>query len=230
MMRFVENLENRTLFSLTSFIGDLTGGLTGNLLKQAFQQANVALKADKGLLAADTKAFHATLGAWAPTYKADLKLLGADLKALPKSPQNVQLLNTLRLDQNSCTATLRHDFAQIMGLTHGFVSRVIGDALNVIMHPTDTTMSGKLTSDGQAFQAVMASAAAQFQADADACAAKLSVDADALVAANATDTQLATDVAKTKADGAAAAVAWQAAMTQSQTDLTKLFSDTAVPA
>jgi len=230
MTRFVENLENRTLFSLSSLLGGLTGGLTNDLLKQAFQQANVTLKADKGVLAADTKAFHATLQAWAPTYRADVKLLAADLKALPKSPQNVQLLNTLRTDQNSCTATLRHDFAAIMGLTHEFVSRVISDALSVIMHPTDTTISGKLTSDGQAFQAVMISAGAQFQADADACGAKLAADADALVAANPSDTQLATDVTKIKADGTAAFAASQGAMTQSQTDLSKLFSDTAVPA
>src|SRR5205807_6344571 len=152
-------------------------------------------------------------------------LLAADLKALPKSPQNVQLLNTLRNDQNTCTATLRHDFAVMMGLTNRFVGQVIHDALNVVMHPTDATVSGKLTADGQSFQAVMEAAGAQFQADADECAAKLSADADALVAANPSSTQLATDVAKTKGDGAAAQASWQAAATQSGTDFSKLFSD-----
>lgn len=225
MMTLMEPLENRVLFSLSSPIG----GLTGNLLQQAFQQASAAFKADKGALAADGKAFHAAVQSWAPVYKADLKLLAADLKALPKNPQNVQLLNALRTDQNTCTATLRHDFAVIMATTHGFVTRMVADALGVVLHPTDTTISGKLTADASSFQTAFNAAMTQFGTDVAACGAKLTADADALVAANPTDTQLATDEAKLKSDGATVFASISSALTQSQTDLAKLFSDMAVP-
>jgi hypothetical protein len=183
------------------------------------------LVADELVLAADVKTLHADLKAYAPAYKADVKTLADDLRALPKSPANVLLLNKLRTDQNKCAATLRADFAHLMAVDRPAIHKLTVDAFRVFLHPTDATAQAKLAADIAAFQANGAAPLAQFTTDLAACGQTLAADADALVAANPTATKLATDLDKTKADASAAATTIQADVTKGQADLTKLLTD-----
>ena len=203
--RFIDILESRTLMSSVP--------------------VPTAVLADEAAVFADVKALHDDVVAYAPVYKADVKMLIADLKALPKSSQNTLLLNKLRTDQNKCAATLRADLAHLLAVDRPAFHKLSADAMKVFMKPTDATAQARLAADISAFQAANAAPLAAFMADLNACGTTLAQDVQALVAANPTATQLAGDLQKMGTDVTAAGSKVSNDLTQAQNDLTKLLAD-----
>ena len=203
--QFVQTLESRTLLSASVI--------------------PPAVIADELAVLSDVKALHADLKAYGSAYKSDVKALHDDLQALPKSPQNMLLLNVLRADQNKCAATLRADFAHLMAVDRPALHKLAADGLRVFMHPTDAAAKATLAADITAFQSAGAAPLATFMTDLAACTTTLSADASALVNANLNATKLASDLGKTQTDVAAAVNAIQNDLAKGQTDVSQLLTD-----
>jgi hypothetical protein len=174
MSSFVQTLEERRLFSITS----------------------ATLAADLSSINTDAKAVKASVTALTKTAAADVKLLTADLKGSAKT--NAALLKTLKTDEGKAIAKLKTDANNLTKATMlAKKSASAGDA--VIKKPTSTTLTGKLSADITALGTVTTAPLAALQTDSNGTSA-LATDVTAITTANSSNTKLITDSGTTATD------------------------------
>lgn len=203
MNQFTEQLEGREFFSAT------TATIFADLIKVSKDAAQI----------------QNDLRGYIPALQADLKPVAVDLKALPLSKANIQLLTKLRTDQVKAVVTLAQDYRTLMVVSTKAMTKVTMDAFMLMAKPNDEAVKAKLAADITAAQSAAAAPTAKFMTDLEACATTLSADVTALIAANPTATKLATDLQAVQSHAVLFGTNIQTHFATAQTDLGKVFED-----
>jgi hypothetical protein len=199
----IESLETRALFSVNV----------------------VAVLTDEATLTAAVKTVTVDVQHYAPAYLADVKTLTSDMKGLPNTKANAQLLAQLVKDQATCNATMKNEYALIVKADTATFAKIMPDVMKAMSDPNDAALNAKLAGELTAAETAAHTQIATFFNDIGACGTTLTADADALVAANPTATKLATDVQAAEAHATAALGTIEQAMVGCETALAKIFAD-----
>ena len=172
MSRFIQSLESRTLFAVTS----------------------ATLSADLALISSDDKAVKADLIALSKGAGADLKTITADLKGTAKT--NALLLKTLKTDELKAFAKIKSDVSALLKATP-LSKHAVAEGNGLLKKP-GSKLGAKVAADAAALGTLTTTALASLQTDS--MGTGVGTDLTALVSANPSNTALATDATTARTD------------------------------
>ena len=202
MRQFCETLESRTLLSgtvdsVTSDYGAVVGD--GKILKEDFISA-------------------------VATYKADAKVIAADIKALGKSPTNSKYVALLNKAVSKATGPDNSVGNALISAGTTAIKRAKSAFTADFNHPS-TANAAKLTKGLSSLAIALAPFEAKVSTAVTTGEANVDAALNALVTANPTDTTLASAVTNSEADQASALSTISSAVATTNTDIAQLISD-----
>jgi hypothetical protein len=199
----MESLESRSLLSAAS---------------------SLTLIADLSKLGTDAAALKAQFQQYAPTLRADLQMLRADVRAAGLAGHGL-LLSSLNAASLRFYAVTKADAFRLIAVDSAAARRGFVDALRLMVHPNNVRLQAKVQADVTAFNTATNAVVNKLGADGAALSSASAAALGAIGAAYSGNATIAADIAKIQSDGSAFITGITPPLQAVQADLSQFLTD-----